>query len=357
MDKSSLRPIIKNIELRNFRCFEEKKISLDAPIVIIEGDNGSGKSSVLEALYFAGHMRSCKTAYVEHLIKQKEEAFFLKVQTSSLDILYIGVQKKKKIIKVNQKQLKSLKEVRSLLTVIGIVDTDMLLVQGGPLERRLFLDEALILLHADLMVLFKNLKTTIKQRNDFLQRGIQNETLYAVLTEQLVQYSALVQRNRFELLVKLSLSINQLIKEYALPITILSLKYMPKIDCTQSSILEYVNSYEQREYAYGKTLFGAHLDDFVIYWETMDVRKHSSRGQQKLVVMLLKIGLAKLCNASNKEILLLIDDFMTDFDHQNMNRMMLILSSIEGQLIYTSPLPLFLQRYVPLSVEKVTITL
>ena len=91
MDKHSLQSIVQHIELRNFRCFTEKKISLDAPVVIIEGANGSGKTSLIEALYFSGHMRSCKTAYVDYLIKQKETAFFLKMHTSSNDIFYIGV--------------------------------------------------------------------------------------------------------------------------------------------------------------------------------------------------------------------------------------------------------------------------
>jgi DNA replication and repair protein RecF len=357
MDKNSLKTIIRSIELRNFRCFSDKKIMLDAPIVVIEGENGSGKTSLVEALYFVGHMRSCKTVYVDHLIKQNEQAFFLKVHTACNDTFYIGVEQKKKIVKINQKQLKSLKEVQSLLTIVGVIETDILLVQGGPLERRLFLDEALLLLNSDLTTLFKKLKTIVKHRNDFLQRGIQNETLYTVLTEQLVECSALVQKNRFELLTKLAFHINCLIKEYGVPMRPIDLTYAPKVDFTKAFFIDSLKSYEKQEYLYGRSLFGAHLDDFSIQWESMSARKHGSRGQQKILVMLLKVSLVKLCNSFSKEALLLVDDFITDFDHKNMEVMVKVLCSIQGQLIYTSPLASIFQQYIPSSFEKITLNL
>lgn len=358
MDNVKLKTIINNIELRNFRCFEDKKINLNAPLTIIQGMNGSGKTSLVEALYFAGNIRSCKTAYIDHLIKQNERAFFLKVCFSINTILYIGAEQNKKIIKIDQKNISSLKEIKEILNVISIIENDMLLIQGGPAERRLFLDEALLLCNNDLFNIFKKLKIVIKNRNDFLARRTQNETLYDILTEQLIESSLEVQRKRIDFLEQISLYLNKLIDEFQIPLEPIIITYKPKVDLTKpNASCNIIQECKNAEYAQGRSLFGAHLDDFSIYSGSLDARKHCSRGQQKLIIILLKIGLLKVCNTQSQQILLLIDDFITDFDQKNMLIVMKVLLSLECQLILTSPLDLLLKEYIPTSVESLIVNL
>lgn len=358
MDNFNLKTVVQSIELKNFRCFKDNQFNIDAPLVIIEGKNGTGKTSFIEALYFAGHVRSCKTAYVENLITQNEQAFFLKICLNEHNVLYIGAEQNKRIIKINQKNVKFLAELREYINVISIVDTDLQVIQGGPAERRLFLDEALLLLHNNLAGVFKKLKVVVKNRNDFLSKRIQNPTLYDVLSEQLFECSLQIQQKRLALLEELSINLNSLIADFNLPLGTISLAYNPKIDFTQKKLaFENIKNYKNKEYLQGRSLFGAHLDDFAIFCESLDTRKQSSRGQQKLMLILLKITLVLLCNKEKNNLLFLIDDFITDLDETNIKLIMIMLCSLQCQLIFTTPLALFLQKHVPVNLTPFVVNL
>lgn len=357
MDNSFLTTIVKSIEIHNFRCFKEQRTILDAPLVIVEGNNGSGKTTLIEALYFASNIRSCKTSHVDQLIMQSEKAFFLKVSMHSENTIYIGVEHSKKVVKINQKNIKSLKEIHQLLTVISIVDTDMLLIQGGPSERRFFLDEALLFLDGDLASIFKKLKNIVKNRNNFLYKGVSNNTLYDILTEQLVETSSTIQAKRVELLERLSFNVNKLITDFNLPLKQITLKYTPKknlLDCISQFDL---HNYKEIEYINRRSLFGAHLDDFEVFSGSLDMKKHCSRGQQKILLILLKISLVKECNQQDKQVLFLVDDFITDFDQFNIKTIISIFCSLNVQLVFTSPLAGILQAHIPETVKSLTINL
>ncbi|RTL06556.1 DNA replication/repair protein RecF [Candidatus Dependentiae bacterium] len=347
MDNCNLKVVACKIELKNFRCFKDTQFDIDAPLIIIEGGNGTGKTSLIEALYFASHVRSFKTAHVENIIMQNEQAFFLKLCFNENTFLYIGVEKKKKIIKINQKTVKSLTEINENINAISIVETDIQIIQGGPSDRRFFLDQTLVLLDDQLVSEFKKLKIVLKNRNDFLSQRIQNKTLYDILTEQLFACSLKIQLKRHELLECLAFQINKLISEFNLSIKTVSFAYNPKIDTTdKNNAFEKINNYKNNEYMQCRSLFGAHLDDFSILCGNFDTRKQCSRGQQKLLTILLKISAAKLYSRRNDNIIFLIDDFITDLDETNIRLVMNMLCSLKCQLIFTTPLALFLEKYI-----------
>jgi DNA replication and repair protein RecF len=93
----------------------------------------------------------------------------------------------------------------------------------------------------------------------------------------------------------------------------------------------------QQEQTFGRSLFGAHLDDIAIHFQNKGSKAFASRGQQKLIVFLLKIAqLQELVHLKGPSILL-VDDFMADFDTDRIKALLILLESLKCQLILTSP--------------------
>src|SRR5437868_6298202 len=87
----------------------------------------------------------------------------------------------------------------------------------------------------------------------------------------------------------------------------------------------------------GHSLFGAHLDDFLIHFQDKKSKNYSSRGQQKLIVLLVKIAQIQQLLHSKGPVILLLDDFMTDFDEQRCRLLLDLLFDLKIQLIFTVP--------------------
>jgi DNA replication and repair protein RecF len=85
------------------------------------------------------------------------------------------------------------------------------------------------------------------------------------------------------------------------------------------------------------SLFGAHLDDFIIQFESKSARRLASRGQQKLIITLLKMAQVRHITRHKGPLLFLIDDFITDFDSATLQRLFPLLRDLECQLIITTP--------------------
>ena len=94
-----------------------------------------------------------------------------------------------------------------------------------------------------------------------------------------------------------------------------------------------------RNIAGSALLFGAHLDDVSIQFNDRKSKLFASRGQQKRIVLLLKIALAQELEATVGKPVMLLDDFMTDFDGQTVERLVSLLLGLETQLIITIPSP------------------
>ena len=93
----------------------------------------------------------------------------------------------------------------------------------------------------------------------------------------------------------------------------------------------------QNELQAGRSLFGAHLDDFIIRFQDKKSKQFASRGQQKLVVLLMKIAQIKQLSRKKGPAIFLLDDFMTDFDPERVRTLFSILAQLDTQLIFTCP--------------------
>ena len=284
------------IYLKDFRCFDQTTIDLDSRIVLICGPNGTGKTSLLEALYYGCYLRSFRTHLSRDLIALGKDSFFVKflirdgLQDNFVDhTIQIGFANNKRLVKVDNKTTVSYKDLLSYYRVVSLTEDDLKLIQDGPEERRSFVDQALLLNDATFITKMREYRVVLENRNALLQHNHIDQEEYFIWTKKLWEYTSQVQEMRKQLLSRLEIEVNTMLHQYIDEHLSLSFVYHAKkgSDCA-FDIFWQKNSTElmRLELQFKRTLFGAHVDDFTITLAGKKSRAYASRGQQKMIVLL-----------------------------------------------------------------------
>lgn len=345
---------INKINIKNFRCFKDFNINFDAPITIISGNNGTGKTSILEAMHYLCYMKSFRTASPKELVNfelENVDNFFIKANFQTQDCenneLQIGFSQNKRLVRLNKKSVSSFKDLMDFYRIVTLTEDDLFFIKGGPEVRREFLDHAILLLDHTFLAKIKEFKKILQNRNILLQNGNFNKDLYDLWTEQLWEKSIIIQKMRSKLIKEYEHIINKILIDIfsceagqSDDSISVSLEYkIKKIDLHDDfdSFIANNSDLMSQELCFKRSLFGAHLDDFLIKFQSKKSKNYASRGQQKLVVLMLKI--AQLVNLEEKRgsAVFLLDDFMTDFDEKRVEILIKFLISLKTQLIFTAP--------------------
>ncbi len=350
---------VTRITLRNFRCFKQATFNItpgtDFPgVTIIQGSNGSGKTSILEALHYGCYLRSFRTHLPIELCNDNSEVtgsgvsgFTIQITTTT-DDLFIGVSGKKRVIKLDGATISSYNELIKSYKVVTFIEDDLQCIKGYPEARRSMIDNALSIQEPHYHNLLKSLRKIVDQRTKIIQEHRFHEEQYILWTDQLIATSHEIIRYRIHYLTQLKTKITEIIKLYdtassgsPLAENFLTFNYHEKRSIATQEEREHLLNDELRAQ---RNLYGPHLDDIEFLVHERNSRSFASRGQQKLAVMLLKIAQARLLlgdltSSSNSSILFLIDDFLTDFDEIRVKKLLKLLFGLQVQLIITTPQP------------------
>lgn len=337
---------VTRIACKNFRCFQDMALDFEAPYVLIEGCNGSGKTSLLEALYYSCYLRSFRTHSPRDLVRLGQQGFFIKThietETNNLSLghdIQIGFSGGKRLVKIDNTLVSSHKTLLERLRVLSLTEDDLALVQEGPDVRRAFIDQSLMLIDPNYAHPLRMLRQLVDTRNAALERGVSRETM-DVVTHQLWEQSRVIQKTRIESLAQLQESVNTLIAQFDPTISI-EMQYQPRnmvpADHSFDDFAAKARTFEADEQRMRRSLFGAHLDDFQILFQHEGSRRFASRGQQKMIVVLFKIAQALSLSSRELPAVFLIDDYMTDFDERRSAQLFSLLTGLTSQLIFTSP--------------------
>lgn len=335
------------ITLKDFRCFDQITIDLNSPIVFIYGLNGTGKTSILEALYYACYLRSFRTHNSRELIALSKNSFFIQLTARDAycqDLLdhtiSVGFSSNKKLVKINNKPTISYKDLFSYYRVVSLTEDDLMLIKGSPEERRLFIDQALLLSNHNFVTTMKEFRTILENRNALLLKSEKiDQEAYFVWSQKLWEYTRIIREMRVTMLKALEYDINTMLTECFDNDVSLCFTYQSKKNSELPFDLFWSknNQLLKEEIIFKRSLFGVHLDDFSIILEGKKTRSYASRGQQKMVVLLIKAAQIKQLTREKGPVIFLLDDFMTDFDAQRSVSLLTMLLSLKCQLIFTSP--------------------
>jgi len=308
-----------SIDLTNFRNYEKRRLEFGNQTLII-GENGVGKSNILEAVYLLATGKSFRADRDNEMIRLGEQYSVLSAQCSEVD-LKITISGKK-AFEVNGIPRRMQDFVGKLKAVL-FAPTDMELITGSPSARRRYLDFVISQIDREYRRSLMSYEKGVRQRNRLLE----------LIRDGLAQRSQLFFWDR--LLIKDGGYITDARQKYLTGLQ--NTKYLTAYD--KSIISENrLTQYEKEEVMAANTLVGPHRDDFVVLQNDRDISKFGSRGEQRMAMLWLKQ--CEISHLSKDELpMLLLDDIFSELDHRHREEVLQVVarhSLAGGQSIMTS---------------------
>lgn len=344
--------IVKSLKLENFRNHSDTGILFSDRFNIIYGDNGQGKTNILEAIYLCASGRSHRTSKDSELIKFGCNSFQVEtfVKNSGLDknisISYLADHKKQ--IRINEIPLLKIGALMGNLYSVIFSPEDLLIVKQGPQERRRFVDITLSQIKPSYFYDLQLLTKILKQRNTLLKSISSNSALLDTMeiwNTKLAEVAASIIISRKNFARSLSMLAQNQHKYLTVEKEIISFNYECSFqiseDINKSSIIDkYVLALEKnltRDIALGYTTVGPHRDDFDILINQKSLKTYGSQGQQRSAVLSLKIAEIELIYKETGEYpVLLLDDVMSELDDNRQKYLMDSITKVQTFITCTS---------------------
>lgn len=340
---------IEAVRLINFRNYENLNIELNKRMNVFIGKNAQGKTNLLESIYICARGRSFRTNRDREMINfQKEEAYIAaKLHINGMErLIEIKMEENKtKRIRINKIELKNLKELDSGLNVVIFSPDDMKLVKEGPGERRSFLDRSISQIKPVYRYNLNRYNKILLQRNNLLKshnKKNQNMKLLDIFDLQLGKLGTEIIMYRIEFLNKLSQISKEIHKDLTLGEEKLTLDYISNVsfvECNKEymgkDFLKKLKKNRDRDLLLGNTSIGPHRDDIKIEINDMDSRIYASQGQQRTIVLSMKLSEVEIIKLDKGNYpVLLLDDVYSELDEDR--RRHLSMSFKDMQTVITS---------------------
>lgn len=368
---------IKNLELANFRNYESCKIDFTTNKTILVGKNAQGKTNLLESIYYLAALSSFRAGNDSELIQKGKDFSLLKAEIekheTDIKLEVLINPPKTKAIKVNGLKKSKYSQFLGNLIVVNFGISDLLLLRGTPSDRRKWLDDAISQLYPaykDRLSKYNKIRT---QRNNLLKEFKGNINLSSTQKASLEVWNeqiAIAGSNIIHLRQKYLKEIQKISHEKHKIISQcdenLLIKYNSNISgCfnTESNDLLppdkiaeiYHDIFKQKvneEIIRAQTVIGPHRDDISFYINDMDAISYASQGQQRTVVLALKLAeLDFIQNIINETPVLLLDDVLAELDQSRQNY---LLDSVKGD-IQTIITTVDISNFEPFNLEGVTV--
>lgn len=306
--------------LCDFRNIELSEASFSSKSVWIHGQNAQGKTNLLEALGLLCAFRSFRTSKAASLIRKSKACAKLLFEIShevlgDCEVVLELGEKSKKIF-VNESECKSLAEFIGEFPVMALCSEDIKLVRGGPAERRKFVDMLISGLDADYFRRLRAYHAALNQRNALLKRGSFDEVLMDVLEAQMAEAAVSINGIRDKYLKALGGIATKKYKILSSERESAAVVFKSaQLNLSEADYSELLKSSRARDAALGSTSAGPHRDDFLILVAGASARDFASEGQQRSVVLSLKLAQCEMSKlAKNALPVLLCDDILGELD-------------------------------------------
>ena len=341
--------IIKRFKAENFRNIEKCDIKFYEGVNLLHGNNAQGKTNAVEGIYIFARGKSFRASEDRELVKFGEEGFRIYIEykdkngENSLEYAFFGKERRRK---KNGYKIEKIKEMLGNFKAVLFYPDDLSLVKDSPEERRTFLNVAISQCYDVYISYYSNYKKALENRNCLLKSAskgmyVDNNELIS-WSEYMAEFAAYIYLMRKEYIKKLEFYSKKIMNDISCGKEDISLIYKSDISSDLNEIEKIKNEYKrifkeelEREKIVGSSLFGIHRDDIIININGKSARSYASQGQQRSIVLSLKLGEGEV----NRDIcgeypVFLFDDVLSELDEK---RKKYVLDGIgERQIIITS---------------------
>jgi DNA replication and repair protein RecF len=333
--------MIKKILLSNFRNYQNQVIDINSKINILVGENGQGKTNLLESIYFLAFLRSFRTSKVQYLKKIGSKGFYIAAKVEAkgwekfieVEFLY------KKNLRIDNIQVPKSSNFVGQIRPIVFTHEDIKLISGSSKLRRRYIDILLSSLDRNYLIILQNYIRALKSRNILLRKVNKDISHITAYEPILSKFAVQILKYRYSIIDKLSLKSDLIIKEIKGKANDFNIKYISKIKneyVSEEYISELLKSERNKDILRGYTGIGPHLDDFDFFLNDKNLKHFGSIGQARLASLSLKMGEIELVTENNPEynVIALIDDVSGELDEKTKDEFYKSISKV-NQVFFT----------------------
>lgn len=312
--------MIERLILSNFRNYQSQDIKFGNKINILIGENGQGKTNILEAIYFLSFLRSFRTSCINDLKKIGTAGFYLGTELSTEKWnKFIEIENfDKKFIKIDKIPIKKSSDFIGLMKPIVFSHEDMKFITGTSKTRRRILDIFISLMNKGYLSDLQNYTQALKSRNFMLR--IAEKDLKAIESYEpvLAFYGEKILLQRYNILFLLEEKADKILKEIKGRDLELKIKYISRIkfeNINRDYILHQMVQERQRDIKKAYSGVGPHMDDVELYLNNRNLKSFGSIGECRIATLCLKLAEAEIITEKdNHTSIALVDDVSGELD-------------------------------------------
>jgi DNA replication and repair protein RecF len=327
-----------HIRLRNFRSYVDEEIDFSDGINLIRGVNGSGKTNLVEAVYYLSLAKSWRTSDNRSLIHSGADSAYIAADVAEGGVarhieIFLTVDGRK--ILVNGKSIHRLSELSKLVNVVLFSPEDVSLFSGSPGERRAFLDVNLSKQSLDYFSLIGKHNRLLEERNAVLKGNKIDSTYLDVVTSRLIEVGEPLERYRRVYVGELNKVLSELASALYGQKRSVVMVFHPFVK--GDAYPEEAKKAFQRSQAYDilhkATSVGLQREDFSLLLDNKDIALYGSQGENRLAAIALKLAPYFLIEDEEKKPIAVLDDVYSELDEAHARSLTELLKKLKQSFV------------------------
>lgn len=325
---------IKKLKLNNFRNAAEVQFEFDSHLNIFVGDNGQGKTNILESIVYLSSGRSFRVNQDSFLIQNEQDFAVIEAILENDDALRIVLSDRGKYLTHNQKVIEKLSDFIGLCNVVLFHPDDLQFFTQSPKKRRREIDYELGKNSHQYLKQLSEVNHLISDRNAFLKSEALDDVYLEVIDTQLIENSVSIIKQRKLFVENLSIKTNQYFRKMVNDFSEVTLEYQAPIDLQQS---DYHEAFKKRmldslrrDKEFKQTHVGIHRDDYIFKVDGVPIINVLSQGQRRLLMIAFKLAVIDwLIKENDIYPIFCMDDLFSELDQE---KRQLVLSLLDPKL-------------------------
>jgi DNA replication and repair protein RecF len=313
-----------------FRNLADAEINTAGKDVFLVGENGQGKTNLLEALYFCSYASSFRSVRDGDLVRTGEKDFSTAavLENSLHEKVLVKYEGNKKIINIDGKRIGDRKGLLLVIPCIVFCHEDMEFVSGSPERRRWFFDQSQSLYDPLYLDDLRRYRKVLKTRNAVLKEGLgrPDTVMLDTLDPQMAEYGLKLMESRTAAAADFSDTFGPLYEEVS-GIAGITVRYVSSWKHRSvEELLDFLTSRREGDIAAGLCLSGPHRDRYIFTQGTAEFSGHASTGQRRLLALLLRSAQARrFSEKTGTDPVLLLDDVLLELDGEKRRKFLSVM--------------------------------
>ncbi|HLV50200.1 MAG TPA: DNA replication and repair protein RecF [Erysipelothrix sp.] len=325
---------INKLALKQFRNANHVQFEFDSHLNIFVGDNGQGKTNILESIVYLSSGRSFRVNQDSYLIQDGQDFSVIEAKLENDDDLRIVLSEKGKYLTHNQKVIEKLSDFIGLCNVVLFHPDDLQFFTQSPKKRRREIDYELGKNSHQYLTQLSEVNHLISDRNAFLKSDTNDDVYLEVIDSQLVELSVSIIKQRKLFVEHLSKNTNLYFKKLVDDYSEITMEYQAPIDLEQENYLEAfkkrMSDNLRRDKEFKQTHVGIHRDDYVFKIDSVPIINVLSQGQRRLLMIAFKLAIIDwLIKENDIYPIFCMDDLFSELDQEKRR---LVLSLLDPKL-------------------------